>query len=396
MSHAPATEDLVSPVVLADPYPVYERLRSISPVRYLYIPEGSLPDPPRRMEAWAALRYGDVRTVLKDHKTFSSQRPLAGRMMPKLVLLQDDPPRHTEFRKLVQRAFTPRQLSRLEPEIERIAETLFDGFPSGSHEFISGFAGPLPVRVIARMMGIPEDQHETYRRWSDTALSLLSISREKKSREREELEEFFADQIARSKKRGGGTTLIDVLVNPRDGSKSLEHWEIVGFCILLLVAGNETTANLLGSMFALLARRPDLWLLLKADRSLVPAFIEEALRYESPLQRMTRIATRDVQMGSALIRKGDPVVAFIGAANRDPDVFDEPNDFRLDRPRSDILAFGVGIHYCLGAALAQMEARVALNCALDRFSGLEFIAEERQTSKLIVLGHRSLDLSFNS
>ena len=193
---------------------------------------------------------------------------------------------------------------------------------------------------------------------------------------------------------GRPESIIDLLVAAKIDGRSLQEWEIIGFCILLLIAGSETTTNLLGNLLNFLAHRPELWDRLRRERSLVAPFIEEALRFESPLQRLTRVTTRDIEVSGVGIGSGETVVAFVGAANRDPSKFADPDAFRLHRPRSDTLAFGSGIHHCLGAVLARTEARIALNAILDRFSGLEPGSPKptRQSSKLLVLGFESLPL----
>lgn len=387
-------DDLVTAGVVADPYPAYRALRERSPVRYLYIPDGTLPQCPDRMQAWAVMTYEDARRVLRDHESFSSKRPLAGRLMPRLVLLQDDPPRHAWFRGLVRREFAPDRIARLEAAIGRLADQLLDRVDGEDRDFISTFAAPFPICVVARLMGLPEDEHRTFRRWCDVALSVLSVSSETKSKEREEIEQFFRCMIAGKNPTGEPKNIMDILVYGKVNGDSLQEWEVIGFCILLLVAGSETTTNLLGNMLHLLAHRPDLWDQLRRDRTLVVPFIEESMRYESPLQRLTRVTARDIDLSSVRIPSGETVVAFIGAANRDPSKFPDPDEFRLNRPRSDTLAFGGGIHYCLGAALARTEARIAINAILDRFSRLEPGARRpaRQTSKLLVLGYQSLPL----
>jgi len=388
-------DDLISPAVVADPYPAYRALRDRSPLRYRYIPDGALPQCPEPMHAWAALKYRDARRVLTDHAAFSSRRPLAGRLMPRLVLLQDDPPRHSAFRALVRQHFAPDRIARLEPAIGRLAGDLLDRIGDDERDFISAFAAPLPISVIARLMGLPEGEHRKFRRWSDMALSVRPVSAEAKTEGRAEIEDYFRSLICRRPAAGSPETLVDMVRHGQIDGAPLEDWEVIGFCILLLIAGSETTTHLLGTMLHLLAHRADLWDRLRRDRTLVQPFIEEALRYESPLQRLTRVATREIELSNVRIPAGATVVAFIGAANRDPTVFSEPDAFRLDRPPSSPLAFGSGIHHCLGAGLARLEARLAINAILDRFSRLEPGSEpaRRQTSKLLVLGYETLTLT---
>lgn len=387
-------DDLVTAGVVANPYPAYRALRDRSPVRYLYIPDGALPQCPDRMQAWAVMKYDDVRRVLRDHESFSSRRPLAGRLMPRLVLLQDDPPRHAGLRRLVRDEFAPDRIARLEAGIARLADQLLDRVDGEETDFITAFAAPLPIRIIARLMGLPEKEHRTFRRWSEMALAVLSVPSETKAEAREEIERFFRSMIAGHDPTGGSKNILDLLAHGKVNGDSLQEWEVIGFCILLLVAGSETTTNLLGNMFHILAHRPDLWDQLRRERKLVDPFIEEVMRYESPLQRLTRVTTRDIEVSNVRIPAGESVVAFIGAANRDPRKFPDPDEFDLHRPRSQALAFGSGIHHCLGAGLARAEARIAANAILDRFSSLEPGSSEptRQTSKLLVLGYQSLPL----
>src|SRR5262249_43411002 len=181
-----------------------------------------------------------------------------------------------------------------------------------------------------------------------------------------EMSAYFVNAV-RARRVQGTDDLLSALAEARVDGEMLDDSEILGFCIVLLVAGNETTVNLIGAMLHVLAERPDLWRRLQEDRSLTDAFIEETLRYASPVQRMPRRTTRPIEIGGVSIAEGDPVVLFFGAANRDPAVFDDPDDFRLDRDPREQIAFGAGIHYCLGATLARTEARVALSAVLHRY-----------------------------
>ncbi len=388
-------EDLSTPAVVANPYPVYHQLRPHSPISYIDLPRGSVPGLEEPVWTWALMKYEDVYGALRDHETFSSQPhpSLKERLGPRLVLIQDDPPRHTRFRRLVNKAFTPRRVAELEPWIARVARELLDEMGAGEVDVVESYTIPLPVKVIARLLGIPGEDYAIFKRWSDALLSLTSMPVEERARSNREMLEYFG-RMAAARRSQGAEDLITALVEAEVEGESLEEWEVLGFCILLLVAGNETTTNLVGNMLNILVDRPELWQRLREDRTLVETVIEETLRYESPVQRLYRITTRDVEVSGVRIPKGDRVAIFYGAANRDPDAFADPDTFRLDRDLRDHVAFGMGVHYCLGAPLARAEARITLNLFLDRFSVLRRGKSPpvRQTSSIIVLGFRHLPL----
>jgi cytochrome P450 len=204
--------------------------------------------------------------------------------------------------------------------------------------------------------------------------------------------------MAAARRAQGADDLISALVEADVEGEALQDWEILGFCILLLIAGNETTTNLLGNLLHALSARPELWRQLREDRSLVETVIEESLRYESPVQRLFRWTTRDVEISGVRMSRGDRVTIFYGAANRDPQAFANPDEFRLDRDLRNHVAFGAGIHYCLGAPLARVEARISLNAFLDRFSrlGQGTGPAMRQTESPVVLGFRQLRLTLQA
>src|SRR5581483_6399452 len=279
------------------------------------------------------MKYDDVYAALRDHDTFSSAlNPFVEKgFFPQLVLIMDDPPRHTRFRRLVNKAFTLRRVESLEPWITTVARELLDEIGTGEIDIVRSYTIPLPVKVIARLMGIPGDDYPTFKRWSDTFISsLISIPLEERMRNTMEMAEYFG-KIAAARRTQGAEDLITALVEAEIEGESLQDWEILGFCILLLIAGNETTTNLLGNMLNVLAERPELWQRLRDDQGLVEAVIEEALRYESPVQRLFRTATRDLEFSGVKVTKGDRVTIFYGAANRDPAEFPNPDEFRLDR-----------------------------------------------------------------
>jgi cytochrome P450 len=384
---------------IADPYPVYQQLRDQTPTELIFLPAGVVPGLDEPLKAWALMKYPDVYNALRDHESFSSARnPLVEKgIFPRLVLIGDDPPRHTRFRRLVNKAFTLRRVEALEPWITKVANEQLAEMGVGEVDVVESYTIPLPVKVIARLLGIPGEEYPTFKRWSDAFISaLISISLEERMQNTQEMVAYFG-KIAAARRAQGAEDLITALVEAEVDGESLEEWEILGFCILLLIAGNETTTNLVGNMLNVLVERPDLWRRLREDRSLVETVIEETLRYESPVQQLLRVVTRDVEVSGVKIAEGEMVAVFFAAANRDPQEFPDPDEFRLDRDLRNHVSFGMGIHYCLGAPLARAEARITLNAFLDRFPILRRgqAPAVRQTTSPVVFGFQRLPLVLN-
>jgi cytochrome P450 len=380
--------------MIADPYPAYRLLRDQTPFYYVDLPAGTVPGIEGPIRSWALMRYADVYGVLRDHERFSSARnPLVGKAFPPLVLILDDPPRHTRFRRLVNKTFTLKRIEALTPWITGVANELLDEAGGGEVEIVERYTIPLPVKVIARLLGIPGEDYEIFKQWSDAFLSLMSMDNNKRMASIQEMVGYFG-RIAAARRAQGADDLITALVEAEVEGEKLEDWEILGFCMLLLIAGNETTTNLIGNLFNLVAARPELWQQLRNDRSLVDTVIEETLRYEGPVHRLGRSVTADVELSGVRIPAGDFVTVYFAAANRDPKEFPNPDEFRLDRDLRNHVAFGMGIHYCLGAPLARAEARLSLNAFLDRFATITpgRAAAVRQTMTPVVFGFERLPL----
>lgn len=387
-------EDLATPEGIANPFPIFHQLREQSPLQYLLEKPNTIAGRRAPVYTWALLRFDDVHQAVRDHATFSSARPpSAEKAVPKLVLIQDDPPHHTHFRRIVQKTFNHQRIVALEPWITRVAHELLDRIGTEQVDIIEAFATPLPVTVIARILGIPGEQYHNFKRWSDAFLAFTSMPGEERIRSNQEMMEYFGRMLAARRKQGADDLLTELVKAEIEGEK-LQDWEILSFCALLLIAGNETTTHLIGNMLGILVERPHMWQRLRDNRDLIAPCIEETLRYESPIQRVPRHTTRDVEIANMTIPAGSAVSIYYGAANRDPAMFPEPDEFRLDRDPYPHLALGSGIHHCLGAALARAEARIMLNAFLDRFPTIQRGRAEavRQQASPVVFGYQQLPL----
>jgi cytochrome P450 len=356
--------NIFSEDVRRNPYPAYDILRANSPV--LRVP------PP--FNGWMIFDYDSVKWVLNDHETFSSRVPA-----PRTWFIFFDPPAHTKLRALISRAFTPRMIALLEPRIRELAGELLDAAAStGEFDLASGFSVPLAMKVLAGMIGIPLSDWSRYTRWSDTILR-LSYSRsggeEAERAQRDfaevtvEMNDYLTAMIAVRRVKPRDDLLTRLIQAEVDGER-LSQEEILGFFQLLLVAGQETTSDLINNAVLTLLEHPDQLALLRASPELVPAAIEEVLRYRSPLQWMMRTPVCNIELHGTVIPAGAFVLPMIGAANRDPQVFSDPHRFDIRRDPNPHVAFGHGLHFCLGAALSRMEARIALTEILTRYSSI--------------------------
>jgi cytochrome P450 len=397
-------EALNSESFFADPYSTYARLRDEDPVHWCE-PWGQ----------WVVTRFADVLAVNKDPQRFSSagwEQKFIAQLPPELqqlphmqrhygtkVLSMTDPPEHTRLRRLVERSFTPRVLEALRPAIVQLVDDLLDEAERGtSMDAIAQFAYPLPAIVIAKLLGAPEDGREQFMRWSKTIVDFVGTGHpdEERARNNEQtLKEFraFLEPIIQERRRVPQEDLISLLASS-DGGERLSDDEIVSTCIILLFAGHETTANLLGNGLLALLKHPDQLALLRAEPERMPAAVEELLRYDSPVQRNRRVAMEDMTFGGEQIRKGDSVLVFMGSANRDAAKFPDPDALDITRAPNPQMAFGHGIHFCAGAALTRLEAPIALQALLDRFPNVRLAHDfsERWHRNITFRGLESLEL----
>jgi cytochrome P450 len=383
------------PQYRTDPYPLYRKLRELDPVHRS--PAGP----------WLLTRHADATAVLRDPRFSSNpshlggERPQVGpRRVDTKVLLFLDPPDHTRLRSLVSKAFTPSVVRRLRPRVEELVAGLLDQAErKGSLELIADLAYPLPVAVICELLGVPAADRAIFGSWSSDASRLLDrdIDLDEAALERGAaaiagFTEYFGGLI-QQRRAEPGDDLLSGLIAAEEAGQRLTWEELFATIILLYLAGHETTVNLIGNGAFELLRHPDQLERLRRDPGLGPSAVEELLRYESPVHVTARIATTELAVGGVRLAAGEQVVVVVAAANRDPEVFADPEALDVGRPDNRHLSFSAGMHYCLGAALARLEGEVAFDALLRRFPRLALVDPEPHFREHFVLrGLRSLEL----
>ena len=377
-----------------DPFPVYRWLRDHEPVHWS-----------ASLNAWLVTRYEDVIEIFKQPEVFSSdrfrrvdarftsQRP-AVRAVAEVLgdwLVFRDEPDHTRLRALLQKSFTSRQLDKSRQRIQATIDDLLDAVEtSGEMDFIRDFAYPLPALVIVLLLGAPAQDIEPIKRWSDRLAAYLGGSVDERDNFDEasagvtELRNYFRD-LLRDKQKSPTDDLMSLMLRAEHEGDTLSPDEVVSNCVLLLFAGHETTTNLLGNGLLHLLGRPEQLQALAAEPSLGESAVEELLRYDGPVPATTKVATRDLDWHGARIRSGEMVLPFLSSANRDPRHFEHPDRLDVRRKPNRHLAFAFGIHFCLGAPLARLEARLALASLLRRLPGLELADPEPRWKPMIFL-----------
>ncbi len=375
---------LLEPEVLADPYPLYRRLRNEDPVHW-----------DRFLHTWVVTRYSDVINVLHSFSAdrtptpaqltamgLSGLNPIAEVMVKQMLFM--DAPAHTRLRGLASVAFTPQKVRALRGHIQEIVDGLLDRVVSrGEMDVIADFAAPMPAIVTAEMLGVPTEDHVDLKKWSADFAEMLGNFQHNPDRIPRVLEstnrlvDYFKNAIAKMREQPREGLIHSFMTAELNGDRLSEE-EIVANCIVTMVGGQETTTNLIGNGLLTLLRNPEQMARLRDDPELITSAVEELLRYESPSQHTGRIARQDVEMGGKTIRKGQAVMAIMAAGNRDPDRFAHPDTLMLDRADNKPLAFGWSSHFCFGAPLARMEAQIAVGTLLRRLPNLQLA-----TSKLI-------------
>lgn len=396
------TYNLIDPVTIQNPFPMYTQMQreaaavQVSPLGF-----------------YAVSRYDDVLHVLKNPQVYSSTafaqlaQFMSGQVQDDLTglfgysMIAVDPPDHTRLRRLVNKAFTARAIEALEPRIRTIAGDCIDRILElGEFDMMAELASPLPIIVIAEMLGIESERREDFRRWSNDTISLSGTNFLTPGDElprvvesRRQMYEYLTEKIE-ERRASPGDDLISAMVLAQEEGERLTAEEVVGMTVLLLIAGNETTTNLIGNAFAVIQQHPDLWQQIQADPSIIPAFLEEVLRYNGPVLGLFRLVQEDTELSGVEINKGAFVMPLFAAANRDGIVFENPDQFDMYRPANrKHIAFGFGIHFCLGAPLARVEARIAFEQLVSRLPAVQFLNKDVEwINSFILRGTRALPM----
>lgn len=353
------------------PFLWYEEMRQQSPVFYN-----------EKADMWNVFLYHDVKRVMEDKNYFSSVMPEKRASPFKRSIIGMDQPMHTDIRSIVMHSFTPKMMRTWAPRIEEITKQLLDAIKDKQEfDLVQDFSYPLPVIVIAEMLGVPSSEMSKFKEWSDIVVSSPNTDDPKhlaqflsvRTQADKDLTTFFTE-IVEQKRRNphSENDIISILIQAEREESKISIDELVAFCKLLLVAGNETTTNFISNAMYSLLEHPEAYSQVKQDLSLVPQALEETLRYRSPAQRIVRRVKEDIQIGTHTLKQDEIVLAWVGSANRDETVFEHASTFDVGRKLNPHLAFGHGIHFCLGAPLSRLEAKISLTELLKKYKKISF------------------------
>lgn len=403
MSTNPPRYDLWAPETRANPLPVYARMRQEAPLVRLFDPNLNIP-------VWVATRYKDVVDLVRDPRFTKDMRKLPDGSPSKLRridsmevinrhMLSSDPPDHTRLRTIVSKAFTPRRVEELRPRITAITHELLDAAKArGEVDLLDAFAFPLPITVIAELLGVPVEDREQFREWT-TAIINPPTNGDFEPIQKAGMQfiQYFQGLLAR-RRAEPRDDLLTALMSAEEQGDRLSPQELISMLFLLLVAGHETTVNLIGNGVWALLQNPEQLERLRANPALIESAVEEMLRYRSPVETTTqRWATQDIEFRGQVIPAGESVLGALLAANHDPEQFPEPEKFDITREPNRHVAFGFGIHFCLGAPLARLEGAIAINLLLERMPRLRFAvnpSELRWRDGILVHGLQRLPVAF--
>ncbi|MBX9690460.1 MAG: cytochrome P450 [Candidatus Obscuribacterales bacterium] len=407
ISQCPVFTDPLNPVsdeFLENPYPKFAEMRAKSPIIWS-----------KKGKYWLVSSYEIASEITKDlHfekrlERWNQISPIA-RILPgpaKLIknrqswMLNQNPPEHTHLRSLVNKAFSPKMIKGMQAHIQSIADRLIDKVAaSGKIEFISEYAFLLPITVIAEMLGIPSQDHDNFKEWSHAITQTVDPGYGRdllnKANDANDKLKNYLRPLLNERRRNPQEDLITALLFAEENGEKLSEEDVLGNIILMLVAGHETTVNLIGNGILALLRHPEQLKLLQNDPSLIESAVEECLRYDSPVQSVKRLASRDMEYRGQKLKKGDMLIVLLGACNRDPAVFKDPDNFDITRKENKHLAFSSGIHHCLGATLARIEGQIAINSILKRLPDLHLVEQKLEHKRPFNLrGLKQIQLEFS-